>query len=49
MGSYDVAFVPCRASFLTTFHKNCGRNESLGTTICPKTVAGCKPRDHHMS
>ena len=24
--------------FLTTFHKNGGRGETLGTTTCPKTV-----------
>ena len=35
----DVAFLPSRAISFTTFLKNCGRGESLGTTTCPKTVA----------
>ena len=40
MGFQDIAFLPTRASFSTTFLKNCGRGESLGTTTCPKTVVG---------
>ena len=42
MGFQDVALMQSRASFSTTFHKNCGRGESLGTTTCPKTVVGDK-------
>ena len=42
MDFQDVALLPYRASFSTTFPKNCGRGESLRTTICPKTVAGSK-------
>ena len=34
----DVAFLPSRASFYTTFLKYCGRGESLGTTTCLKAV-----------
>ena len=34
----DVAFLPSRASFPTTFLKNCGRDESLVNTTCLKTV-----------
>ena len=40
MGYQDVAFLPSRASFSTTFLKNCGRGESLGTTTFLKTVVG---------
>ena len=40
MGIHDVQLLPSRASFSTTFHTNHGRGESLGTTTCPKTVAG---------
>ena len=38
MVSQDVAFLPSRDSFSTTFVKNCGRGESLRTTTCLKTV-----------
>ena len=34
----DVAFLPLRASFSTTFLKNCGRGESFVTTTCLMTV-----------
>ena len=40
MGSPDVAFLPSRASFSTTFHEDCGIGESLRTTTCPKIVVG---------
>ena len=42
MGFQDVAFLPTQASCSTTFHKNCGRGESLWTTTCPITVVGGK-------
>ena len=35
----DVAFLPSRACFATTFLRNCGRGEILGTT-CLATVVG---------
>ena len=35
MGFLDMAFLPSRDSFSTTF-LNCGRSESLGTTTCLK-------------
>ena len=38
MGVPDVAFLPSRASSYTTFLTHCGRGESLGITICTKTV-----------
>ena len=38
-GFQDVAFLPFRASFSTTFFLTC-RGESLGTTTCLKTVVG---------
>ena len=38
----DVAFLPPRASFSTTFPKNCGRGGNLGTTTCLKNVVGGK-------
>ena len=38
MGFQDVAFLPYQASFSTTFMKNCGRGECLGTTVCVKTA-----------
>ena len=38
MGFQDVAFLPSRANFSTTFLKKCGRGEYLGTTTCPNTV-----------
>ena len=38
----DVAFLPSRASFSTTFPKNCGRGKRLRTTICHRTVVGGK-------
>ena len=40
MGIHDAAFLPSRATMSTTFHKSCGRGESLRTTTCPKTVVG---------
>ena len=36
----DVLFLPCRASFSTTFLNNCGRGEGLGTTTCLETMFG---------
>ena len=42
MDFQDEAFPPSRASFSTTFPKNCGRDKSLGTTTCLKTVVGGK-------
>ena len=38
MDFQDVAFLPTKASFSATFHNNCGRGESLGSTTCLKTV-----------
>ena len=38
MGFQDVALLPSRASFYTTFLKHCGRG--LGTATCLKTVVG---------
>ena len=40
MGSQDVALLPSRASFSTTFLTNCGRCEGLGINTCLKTVVG---------
>ena len=40
MGFRDVALMPPRASFSTTFLKNYGRGESLGTSTCLMTVVG---------
>ena len=40
MGLQDVGFLPSRDSFSTTFHKNCGRGESLGTTTCLNSMVG---------
>ena len=34
MGFQDVAFLPSRASFSTTFLRNHGRSESIRTTAC---------------
>ena len=42
MGFRDVAMLPSEASFPTTFQKNCGRGESLGTITCHKNVVGGK-------
>ena len=42
MGFQDVAFLPSRTSFSTTFLKNCGRGEGFRTTTCHKTVVGGK-------
>ena len=42
MGFQDVAFLSSRASFYTTFLKNCGSGESLMTTTCLKNVVGGK-------
>ena len=43
----DIAFLPSRASFYTTFHKNCDRGESLGITTSYKNEVegkqGCAP------
>ena len=43
MGFQGVAYLSSRASYSTTFLKNCVRGESLRTTTCPKTVVGGKP------
>ena len=40
MGVQDVAFLPCRASIPTTFHKNCGRGERLMTTMSQNCGSG---------
>ena len=40
MGYKDVAFLPSRASFSTTFLKICGRGENLWTAACHKAVEG---------
>ena len=42
MGFKNVAFLAFRTRFSTTFIKNCGRGECLGTTTCPMTVVGGK-------
>ena len=38
MGFQDVAFMPSRDSFSTTFLRECGRREGFRTTKCLKTV-----------
>ena len=40
MDFQDESFLNSLASFCTTFHSNCGRGESLGTTTCLQTVVG---------
>ena len=40
LGFQDVAFLPYRASFYTTFIKHCGRGEGLWTTTCLKLWLG---------
>ena len=40
MGFLDCEILLSRASFSTTFLKNCGRGESLQTTTCLKAVVG---------
>ena len=40
MGFQNIAFLPSRASFPTTFLKNCGRGECLVTITCLKTIVG---------
>ena len=40
MGFHNVAYLPFRASFCTTFLINCDRSENLRTTTCLKIVAG---------
>ena len=40
MGFQDVAFLPCWTSFCTTYLKNCGSGEGLGTATCLETVGG---------
>ena len=42
MGFMDVAFLPSKASFSTTFLQNCGRGEGLVTTTCLSAVVGDK-------
>ena len=42
MSFQDVAFLPSRNSFSTTFVKNCGRGGSLRITTCLITVVGGK-------
>ena len=42
MGFQDVAFLPSRAHFATTFLEYCGRGYGLGTTTCLKTMIGGK-------
>ena len=38
----DIAILPSRARFSTTFLKNCVGNDSLGATTCLKSVVGGK-------
>ena len=38
----DVAFLPSRARFFTTFLVSCGRGEGLGSTTCLGNVFGGK-------
>ena len=45
IGFPDVALLPSRDSFSTTFLRNCGRGESLMITTCPKTAVGGKQGD----
>ena len=40
MDFHDVAFLPSRTSFFTTFLNKCGRGEGLVTATCLKTVLG---------
>ena len=40
MSFQDVAFIPSRASFSTTFLKHCDIGECLGTSTCLKTMVG---------
>ena len=40
MGFHNVAFLPPRASFSTTFPKHCGRGKGLWTTTYLKTEVG---------
>ena len=42
MGFQDVAFLPSRASFYTTFLKNCGGGCEVGTVTYNKAVVGGK-------
>ena len=37
MGFKDVAFLSSRASFHTTFHENCGRDEMFWSASCLRT------------
>ena len=45
MGFKAVEFHPSQARLSTTFLKNCGRSESLGTATCLITVVGGKQGD----
>ena len=40
LGFQDVAFLPLQASFSTTFHDNCCRSESFGTSTGLNVVGG---------
>ena len=42
MSLQDVEFLLSRASYSTTFLKNCGRGERIRSNTCPKTVVGDK-------
>ena len=42
MDFLDLAFLPSRASFHTTFLRNCGRGDCLRTATCLSTLFGGK-------
>ena len=46
MGFPDVAFMPSRGRFATTFLNTCGRSEGHGTTTCLK--CGCGKQGHSV-
>ena len=48
MGLQDVAFLPSRASFSTTFLKNCGRDDGLWTITYLGTVDGVSKSMRHV-
>ena len=48
MGFKDVAFLPSRGSFSTTFFPKCGDGESLFTTTSLKVVVGVSKNMLHV-
>ena len=44
----EVSFLPSRGSFSTTFLINCGKDESLRTTTCSKTVVAVSKSILHV-